>query len=55
MQLQREFTKLSSNSAHLIVEESGHNIHLDRPGAVVDAIRQVVDAIRYRAHGSAGT
>lgn len=53
MQLQRDLARLSPNSKHTIVEESGHNIHLDRPDAVVDAIRQVVDAIRHREDGAA--
>jgi pimeloyl-ACP methyl ester carboxylesterase len=54
MQLQRELTQLSTQSTHIVVEESGHNIHLDRPGVVVDAIRQVVDEVR-RARSSEPT
>jgi pimeloyl-ACP methyl ester carboxylesterase len=46
MQLQRELTALSTRSTHIVVEGSGHDIHLDRPEAVVDGIRRVVDAVR---------
>jgi len=30
----------------LVVEGSGHNIHYDRPVVVIDAVRDVVDAVR---------
>lgn len=41
LNLQRELAALSTNSEHRIVE-AGHNIHLQQPSAVVDAIRELV-------------
>jgi len=41
--LQEELTELSTNSVHIIVENSSHMIPLERPEAVVDAIRQVME------------
>lgn len=45
-ELQQDLTKLSSNSTLLVAEESGHAIPGEQPDAVVDAIRQVVEAAR---------
>jgi pimeloyl-ACP methyl ester carboxylesterase len=45
--LNRELVSLSRNSAHIIAKNSTHDIHLDRPELVVDAIRQVLDAARH--------
>lgn len=44
LRLQKELAKLSSNSKQIIAKDSGHNIHLEAPDLVVDAIRQVVQA-----------
>ena len=44
--LQSELVALSSNSKQIIAEQSGHNIQLDQPDLVIDAIREMVDAIR---------
>jgi len=41
-----EFTNLSRNSKLIIAENSGHHIQLDEPKIAVDAIREVVDAVR---------
>ena len=41
---QRDLLALSSNSQRRIVQNSGHNIQLDQPQAVIDAVRQVFDA-----------
>ena len=38
-EFQRELTKLSSDSALIVAEESGHMIPLEEPESVVDAIR----------------
>jgi pimeloyl-ACP methyl ester carboxylesterase len=38
--------RLSTNSRHSVVTDAGHEIHLYDPAAVVDAIRQVVEAAR---------
>ncbi len=47
-ELQQDLAKLSTNSTHIIAEESGHFIHKDQPDVVVAAIRQVVDVARER-------
>ena len=41
-QLQAEMANLSNQGQLIIAEESGHDIHLDRPQLVVDAIRQII-------------
>ncbi|HXG64674.1 MAG TPA: alpha/beta hydrolase [Blastocatellia bacterium] len=46
--LQADLTTLSNNSKQIVAKNSGHHIHLDEPGLVVDAIRQVVNASRRR-------
>jgi pimeloyl-ACP methyl ester carboxylesterase len=38
--------RLSTNSRHTVVAGSGHEIHLFQPDAVVQAIRDVVEALR---------
>lgn len=42
VELQEELASLSTESRHLIVEDSGHAIHLERPELVVDAIQEVL-------------
>lgn len=37
---------LSSRSRAVVVENSGHHIQLDAPAAVVDAVREILDALR---------
>lgn len=37
---------LSSNSRHTVVAESGHEIHLFRPDVVVEAVMDVLEAVR---------
>jgi hypothetical protein len=37
---------LSTNSRHTVVEGAGHEIHLFEPSAVVQAIGDVVEAVR---------
>ena len=46
LQRQEELAELSSNSTHIIVEDSDHVIQIDQPGAVVDAIKRVVESVR---------
>ena len=46
--MQKELLTLSSNSTHIMAEESGHSIQSDKPELVVDAIRQVVGSARRR-------
>jgi|RhiMetdeSRZDD1v2_1073273.scaffolds.fasta_scaffold577923_2 hypothetical protein len=46
---QLDLLRLSRNSRQIIAEVSGHDIELDDPALVVDAIREVVDAtMRHR-------
>lgn len=42
MALQRKHAELSGNSRLIIAKQSGHNIQLDQPDLVVDAIRRVI-------------
>jgi pimeloyl-ACP methyl ester carboxylesterase len=44
----REFARLSRNSRVKVDPLSGHHIQLDNPDLVVEAIRQVVEAVRHR-------
>ncbi len=44
--LQAELADLSTNSDHRIIEGAGHYIQLDKPQAVVTAVRDVVSAAR---------
>ena len=41
--------KLVPNARHITKTDSGHNIQLEQPRMVIDAIRQVVEAIRTRS------
>ena len=45
----RALAQLSSRGKHAGVPGSGHQIHLERPAAVVDAIREVVEQARTQA------
>lgn len=45
-ELQVELSRLSSNSQLLVAQNSGHGIQIDQPDMVVDAIRQMVGAVR---------
>jgi pimeloyl-ACP methyl ester carboxylesterase len=45
-QMQQELVRLSTRSAHVIAKNSGHYIQFDRPDAVIDAVRKVVDQAR---------
>ena len=44
-ELQAELAALSSNGKQVIAEESGHQVQLDQPELVIDAIRQVIEAV----------
>jgi pimeloyl-ACP methyl ester carboxylesterase len=41
--------KLARNGKFVVVEGSGHHIHLDQPAVVIDTVRQVVEAARKHA------
>lgn len=45
--MQKEkMANLSSNSKHLITTKSGHEIHLEEPELVINAIKEVIRAVR---------
>jgi len=43
---QSELVGLSSEGKQVIAEESGHHIQLDQPDLVIEAIQDLVDALR---------
>jgi pimeloyl-ACP methyl ester carboxylesterase len=45
-QAQERLAKLVPNANHITDTNSGHEIHKEQPQLVIDAIRQVVDAVR---------
>jgi pimeloyl-ACP methyl ester carboxylesterase len=47
--LQTKLLSLSQNSKRLMADKSGHFVIIDRPDVVVDAINQVVSAVRDKA------
>jgi pimeloyl-ACP methyl ester carboxylesterase len=44
-QMHEELAALSSNSTHIVVEDSGHRIHWDQWELVVGTIRSVVESV----------
>lgn len=46
-ELQVELSALSPNGKQVMVKGSGHHIQVDRPQVVIDAIREVVEAVRH--------
>ena len=46
LNLQADLAKLSTNSKLIIDKNSGHNIHLEDPAVVIDAIKQVITACK---------
>lgn len=46
IQLQHELAALSSNGRVVVAEQSGHAIHIEQPGLVIEAIQQVLAAAR---------
>lgn len=46
MEMQNEIAALSQNSIHRIVQNTGHNTQIERPEIVIEAIEQVVAAVR---------
>ena len=43
---QEKLAHLVPNAKHITNTNSGHEIHKEQPQLVIDAIRQVVDAVR---------
>jgi pimeloyl-ACP methyl ester carboxylesterase len=52
-ELQSNLARLSSNSAQVVAENSGHFIQEDSPGLVVAAVRETVEAVRTHGRVSA--
>ncbi len=46
LQMQKELVKLSSNSTHIITENSSHYINVDEPELVIDAIQNVLTQVQ---------
>jgi pimeloyl-ACP methyl ester carboxylesterase len=46
LDLQRDLAHLSAKGKHIVVKNSGHNIHLEYPAVVIDAIKQVITAYK---------
>ena len=46
LDLQKREAALVPDARHIIAERSGHNIHQDQPELVIEAILQVVAAVR---------
>ncbi|MBD2121339.1 alpha/beta hydrolase [Trichocoleus sp. FACHB-262] len=46
-ELHADLASESSQGIHIVAHESGHAIQLDEPELVIDAIRQVVEKVRY--------
>lgn len=49
---QRRMAKMSSLGRIKVLDDAGHNVHVDRPDVVVRAVLNVVRAARYLAHQS---
>lgn len=47
-ELQFDLVRLSAQSTHLVVHQSGHDVHHDQPCLVAEAIRQVVIRASHR-------
>jgi pimeloyl-ACP methyl ester carboxylesterase len=45
-QAHAQLAKLVQNSKHVTDTDSGHEIHKEQPQLVIDAIREVVEAVR---------
>ena len=46
LELQRDLTKLSTNSTQVFADKSSHFMQFDQPELIVDAIRQVIETTR---------
>jgi pimeloyl-ACP methyl ester carboxylesterase len=47
---QNELASASTNSVHVMAMQSGHNMPLERPELVVEAVREVLAAARASSH-----
>jgi pimeloyl-ACP methyl ester carboxylesterase len=48
MQLQRQLATLSPRSTLVVAEGSGHDVHIDRPDIVIDAVRRMAKALEVK-------
>jgi hypothetical protein len=48
LELQKELAQLSTKSAHIIAQESGHNIPFEQPKVIIDALHKLVEDARAR-------
>jgi pimeloyl-ACP methyl ester carboxylesterase len=46
LEMQQELAGLSSRGRQIMVKDSGHNIHVDQPNVVIDAIKEIVEQAR---------
>jgi len=46
LEQKEKMANLSANSKHIITTKSSHEIHLDEPELVINAIREVINAVR---------
>jgi pimeloyl-ACP methyl ester carboxylesterase len=44
--LQRELTNRSTNSTHIIVQDSGHCMHDEKPSVVLDAVQTILQMVK---------
>lgn len=52
MAMQKKLVDLLPGAEHILVEGAGHNVHLEKPEAVVAPIRAMIDRIRKRPAGA---
>ncbi len=45
MRLQEELARLSPRGTLVVAEGSGHDIQLDRPETVIEAVRRIAEAV----------
>ena len=43
--IQQEMVKLFPNSSHKIIEDAGHNLHLEKPEVFVNLVRDFLEII----------
>ena len=51
MRLQRQLVTLSPKGKLIVAEGSGHDVHVDRPAIVIDAVREMVRHVERGDHG----
>jgi pimeloyl-ACP methyl ester carboxylesterase len=44
MRLQQQLATLSPQGSLIVAQGSGHDVQLDRPETVIEAVRRIVDA-----------